>query len=242
MRGHSGETFHSRAGPRAGTRPERGQGCYPGQSRLHPRSFPAPGLRRLRARPHGAAVAVGAGGSVGRVLRGSRPCSTRGDGPGRGSPRPAERAGAQPSPREEAEQVPVPGGPRGSAGTAAARDPAGGRGAERPRGWRGRPSQPPGPPGSICRGREHLPRGAPLLLPCHRWQRRLPACPRLRAAGTRSRRVFLSIASALLAWRQQLPFFTFSTPLADLPHLLNAMAVCFPCLHSSAKALPSSLS
>lgn len=174
MRGHSGETFHSRAGPREGTGPERGRGCSPGRSRLHPRSFPALGLRRLRARPHEAAVAVGAGGSAGRVLSGSRLCSTRGVGRSRGSARPAERTGAQPSPREEAEQVPVPGGTRGSAGTAAARDPAGGRGAERPRGWRGGPIQPPGPTGSICRGKERLPRGALLLLPCHRWQRRLP--------------------------------------------------------------------
>ncbi|CAN8183945.1 unnamed protein product [Coccothraustes coccothraustes] len=42
MRGHSGETFHSRAGPLGGTRHERDRGCCPGQAPSPTPVFPGP--------------------------------------------------------------------------------------------------------------------------------------------------------------------------------------------------------
>lgn len=139
-------------------------------SRASSFSIPAlsrpPGPRRLRARPHGAAVAGGRRRlRKARVLRGSRLCSAPGSARA-GQRSPCGAAGAQPSPRG-----------RGRAGAGAGGDPGAalapelpgtppeGEGAERPRGCRGRPREPPGPPGSICPGRERRPGGAALLCP-----------------------------------------------------------------------------
>lgn len=100
MRGHSGKTFHSRAGPRGRTRPSRDRGCHPG---LCPSPIPAPPLLPTAS---GAAAAGRRGRLRGtRFLGGSRLCPAP-----RGSACPRQAAGPQTS-------------PAGEAGAGAGRDP-----------------------------------------------------------------------------------------------------------------------
>lgn len=191
MRGHSGETFHSRAGPRGGTRPARDQGCYPGRS-----PSPIPGAPRPPAPPpppgppaRGAcdrpAREAPRGAGFARIpsLLGAR------GQPGAGAALPpAKRAGARPNPAER-RQVPVAAGTRGtvtSYGPPGAPPP--GEGAERPRGRRGGPGVPP--PGQ---GRQPGHRSARSSSPATAAAATCSARPGLRAAGSHS--LLLALAS-----------------------------------------------
>lgn len=203
MRGHSGETFHSRAGPRGGTRPERGWSCCLGQSPSPCPVFPGPPASQP-ALP-GRRWRLGSAGrlfSVGPVFA---PL------PGRAGAALALQSGQGRSRArgEGAEPVPAPGGTRGSADTGSAGDPAAGEGAERPRGWRGRARQPrdglgaPAGTGSVSRGtlRSSCPATAGSAACSPR--------PRLRAAGIPPAAwpLLLAIPFPLFERRQQLLLF-----------------------------------
>lgn len=213
MRGHSGETFHSRAGPRGGTRPERGRSCYPERYPSLSPVFPGPPASAASEPARtGRQWRVGAGGSAGRVFcvgpvfapRPGRP------GPGQRSLCKAGRGAAEPAGKRQS-RCHCQEGPAAALAPELPGTPPAGEGAESPRGRRGRPGQPPGPPGSICRGRERRPGSAPPApspLP-------LLAAPSARpgpgsalpAPAPPVWPVLLSIVFPLFPRRQQLPFF-----------------------------------
>lgn len=211
MRGHSGGTFHSRAGPRGGTRLERGRGCYPGRSPSPSPVFPGcPASAASEPARTGRLWRGGAGASAGRVF-----CvgPVFAPGPARAGAALALQSGQGRSRArgEEAEQVPLPGGTRGSAGTGAARDPAGGRGGGKAPGVAGKAETAAGGPWEHLPGQGDSPGGcsARSFCPGTAGSAACSARPRLRAAGTAPAvwPGLLSVASPLFAWRQQLLFF-----------------------------------
>lgn len=227
MRGHSGETFHSRAGPRGGTRPERGWSCCLGQSPSPCPVFPGPPAsqpalpgRRWRLGSAGRLFSVGPvfAPLPGRAGAALAPAEPAGKGQSRCQRREGPAAALTPGlpGRERGRKGPEGGGEgRDSPGTAWEHLP--GQGAS-PAGRSAPPAPPPpaAPPARPGPG-SALPASLPPPGPC--------CSPFL---------------SHCLRGGNNCSFFPISTPLADFPHLFNTMALSFPCCPPQLR--PSSMS